>query len=119
MTLALPTAELMEAPKLREPASTSLLSSPPGQDPGFGLISGCQGEAGGTGHGAGTVSPHADRLPKAMSGDRMGLSLCKTDWRGWVPAGAEGSSGGTCLSSFLSVRNQLSPAAPWVGCGLC
>ncbi|XP_071302620.1 phosphatidate phosphatase LPIN3-like [Agelaius tricolor] len=36
-----------------------------------------------------------------MSGNGTGLSLCKTDRRGWIPAGAEGLSHGTCLSSSL------------------
>lgn len=39
------TAELMEPPKLRELASTSLLSSSR-EDLGFGLTAGCQGEVG-------------------------------------------------------------------------
>lgn len=112
VTLAPLTAELMEAPKLREQAGASL-PSPPGRIWALGLFL-----AGVTGHGAGTRSPHTDRLPGGMSGNGTGLSLCKTDRRGWVPAGAEGSSSGTCLSSSLWVRNQHSPATPWVGCAL-
>lgn len=110
------TAELMEAPKLRELASASLPSPSPGGDLGFGLIPVCQGEVRGTGHGVGTASPYAAHLPGGMSGNRTGLILCQTDQRDRVPAGAEGSLGGTCLPSSLWVRNQLSLAAPWVGC---
>ncbi|XP_051488925.1 phosphatidate phosphatase LPIN3 isoform X2 [Apus apus] len=51
--------------------------------------------------GAGTTSPCAASLPGGMSGKGTGLSLCKVDRRGWQPAGAQGSSGGTCLSSSL------------------
>jgi len=118
VTLALLAAELMKAPKLREPASASLPSPSPGRVWALGLFL-AVGERRGdrTGHGAGTASPQAGCLPRGMSGDGMGLSLCEADQGGWVPAGAEGSSGGTRLYSSLWVRIQLSLAARWVGCG--
>lgn len=112
MTLVPLAAELMEALKLREPARVSLQLPPEGA---LGLFLAITERWGGQDI---ERCPHAGQLPGRLAGNGTVLSLCKTDQGCWVAAGAEGLSGGTCLCSFLWVRNQLSPVSLWAGCVL-